>query len=293
MTQFRLFPLFSIALVVVGGIAARPNRPATPEVRRIQTHFDSVLLELTAPATGQAHSRDQAAHRAALVQELRAYRDRGVFPHNYDFPDRATPYFVDRKTGTLCAVANLLAVTGRRDIVDRVAAANNNVWVPSLGGDTAFAAWLDQNGLTLAEAARIQVPYMAEPSRAEEVAMYTVGATALGAVAGAVGTGVWNAWGNSDGHRRIGTRLGLTTGLMSAGLGAMLLSTDAPKRIGGGIAGVGMFSTALAVRAMRHRHDSDVAARQSKTVSSSERTVTPGLSVGRDGRTTMSLALRF
>jgi hypothetical protein len=52
------------------------------------------------------------ARRRALLDTLRAYRDRGDFPHNYDFPGRAVPYFVDRGTSTLCAVAYLLAASG-------------------------------------------------------------------------------------------------------------------------------------------------------------------------------------
>lgn len=77
----------------------------------------------------------------------------------YVFPGRAVPYFVDRKTGVLCAVAHLLESTGRRDVVDRVAALDNNIWVAQLAGDTAFRRWLDTHSLTSTEAARIQVPY--------------------------------------------------------------------------------------------------------------------------------------
>ena len=77
----------------------------------------------------------------------------------------AVPYFVDRKTGTLCAVGFLLASTGRADIVDRVAGVNNNVYVAELAGDTAFTAWLVEQGITLDEAARIQVPYWGDESR--------------------------------------------------------------------------------------------------------------------------------
>jgi hypothetical protein len=147
------------ALVVVPvGVATKVGSAATAasEVRRIRAHFDSVLAELGQRDLGEL-SAAQRATRASLLAELRGYRDRGEFPHNYDFPGRLIPYFVDRKTGAMCAVANLLAVSGRRDIVDRVAHANNNVWVDELVGDTAFTHWLDASGLTLREAARIQM----------------------------------------------------------------------------------------------------------------------------------------
>jgi hypothetical protein len=148
--------------VVALGMAARPDPVRAREIARIRAHFDSVLVEL--------HGRDvtaltapQRRQRQRLLATLRAYRDAGDFPHNYDFPGQAVPYFVDRETGALCAVANLIASTGRGDIVERVTRANNNVLVPALAGDTAFRAWLDTHGLTLAEAARIQVPYIGIP----------------------------------------------------------------------------------------------------------------------------------
>ena len=78
----------------------------------------------------------------ALIATLDAYRDRGLFPRNYDFPGQLMPYFFDRKTGVLCAVAHLLESTGRRDIVDRVAQMNNDVWVAELAPDSAFGTWL-------------------------------------------------------------------------------------------------------------------------------------------------------
>ena len=158
----------SVSLTLVLGTVAttRAAHPATDapsgraaEVARIRAHFDSVLTELPAREL-TALTPAKRGRRVAALTTLRAYRTRGDFPHNYDFPGQAVPYFVDRGTGTLCAVAHLLATSGRRDIVDRVARTDNNVWVAALAGDTAFTHWLDANGLTLAEAARIQVPYM-------------------------------------------------------------------------------------------------------------------------------------
>ena len=133
----RLFPvailltLFGALAVLPGSANARERNGAAAEVQRIRAHFDSVLTELVL-RDASSLTEAQRTERAALVATLRAYRDRGVFPHNYDFPDRATPNFVDRKTGTLCAVAHLLASTGRRDIVDRVARMDNNVLVAQL-----------------------------------------------------------------------------------------------------------------------------------------------------------------
>jgi hypothetical protein len=201
-------------------LSADAGTTATPEIRRIRAHFDSVIVELQQRDVSELTSRQRRA-RADIVSTLTRYRDRGVFPHNYDFA-APTPYFIDRKTGTRCAVAHLLESTGRRDIVLRVAAMDNNVWVAELAGDTALATWLDQHGLTLAEAARIQVPYMGEPDDVvvapppsarsfNTASTATVGTSAL--------IGALNVWANRDGHSRLGNVVGVTSGLASLGMG--------------------------------------------------------------------------
>jgi hypothetical protein len=156
---------------------------------------------------------------------LAAYRDRGVFPHNYDFPDAAMPYFIDRKTGTLCAVAHLLESTGRRDIVDRVARMNNNVWVAELASDTALATWLDRQGITLAEAARIQVPYIRnEPMTPAKVARNTMFFAVVPASAVVATTAtVWNFVGNADGHRPGVSWSGVAAGSLTSTAGVLLM----------------------------------------------------------------------
>src|SRR5665213_783348 len=116
--------------------SARSDAGATPaEVRWVRAHLDSVLRELPQHDVRGLTSA-QLAKRSSVLATLRSYRDAGEFPRNYDFKD-PTPYFTDRKTGTLCAVAYLLVSTGRRDIVGRVTRANNNARVHELAGDTA------------------------------------------------------------------------------------------------------------------------------------------------------------
>jgi hypothetical protein len=55
-------------------------------------------------------------------------------------------------------VAELLHATGRDDLVQEVAASDNHAWVVDLSRDERFTGWLRDNGLSLWEAARIQVP---------------------------------------------------------------------------------------------------------------------------------------
>jgi hypothetical protein len=223
---------FAAAAVIVAAsvalVAFKPAPPVSAEVRRIQAHFDSVLMELNASDVSRL-TAEQRDHRRALILTLATYRDRARFPKNYDF-DAPTPYFVDRQTGVLCAVAHLMEFTGRRDIVDRVAAANNNVWVPQLRGDREFEAWLGQQGITLAEAARIQVPYMGDrivapeaPSR-QSVVLPATGA-GLAATVSAM-----NLFSNRDGHGRIRNVVGMATGVASLGYGAAMLARPETDR---------------------------------------------------------------
>lgn len=251
--------LVAVPLGVASSVFARGSTADRVEVARIQSHFDSVLVELQSRDVSGL-SDGQRARRADLIRELDVYRQRGVFPRNYDFPGRAVPYFEDRKTGTLCAVANLLAVTGRRDIVDRVVRMNNNVWVVQLARDTAFTHWLDEHGLTLGEAARIQVPYVAPGLNRETMGLPNaayIAAVPLAASAAAV-TGLLNAWGNADGHRGSVSWTGVATGALSLGASTVLLAqrNDMPSAvsaIGIGGATIGALSILTSSHSIR-RH---------------------------------------
>jgi hypothetical protein len=236
----------------LGLLAAAQPAGRAREVARIRGHFDSVLVEL-----GQ---RDVSAlpapalvHREALVAELRRYKDRGEFPHNYDFPGEAVPYFVDRETGVHCAVANLLAKSGRSDIVDRVRRTNNNVWVAELRGDTAFRGWLNENGLTLAEAARIQVPYAQPTSSAETVRNVGFAVATLTAMVGSTVTSLINVSANSSGaHARL-AKSGIVFGIASGILGARMATDRDFGSIGMGAMVLGGVSTGVGALSLHQR----------------------------------------
>jgi hypothetical protein len=124
---------------------------------RLRAHFDSVDLELR----GRDVSRltpAQRERRATLVRWLKEYRNAGVFPVNDKFAGQFVPFFRDSR-GVLCAMAYLIDRSGRRDIVDKVARTRNNAYVRELADDPALIEWLDENGLTVADAARIQPQY--------------------------------------------------------------------------------------------------------------------------------------
>jgi hypothetical protein len=251
-------------LLALAPFAALALTAATPALKpgdallipRIHAHFDSVLVELRT-ADVRRLTTSQLERRATLVARLQRYRDRSVFPHNYDFPGQAIPYFVDRRTGTLCAVAHLLASTGRRDIVNRVAILNNNVWVAELAGDAQFEAWLAENGLTLAEAGRIQVPYMGpgpdpviQPSSSRQSNFVPTAANL-----GVASITAANFLLNRDGHGKLRNWIGVASGVANVALGTSLIRNEQQSRLSGFVnVGLGTLSAAVSTRAMFRRH---------------------------------------
>ena len=151
-----------VMLAVTVGSAALfgASRPAPTaremEVIRLERHFDAVDLELKSRDVSH-YNASQRANRAQLISWLRDYRNAGSFPINDRFAE-PTPFFRD-KNGVLCAMAYLIARSGRTDIVDNVAATRNNAYIRELIDDPALVTWLDSWGLTAAEAARIQPSY--------------------------------------------------------------------------------------------------------------------------------------
>ncbi|MYH09368.1 MAG: hypothetical protein F4012_12585 [Gemmatimonadales bacterium] len=130
--------------------------PGVLETRRIQGHLLDVEGVLRRRAT-DALSASQRERRNTALNWLREYRERGEFPRNDTHAGRV-PVFVDEH-GTPCAVAYLLQRSGREDLAREIASADNNVYAWELAGDARFSEWLDETGLTLDEAARIQPAY--------------------------------------------------------------------------------------------------------------------------------------
>ena len=272
---------------------AAPSDAAAAEVTRIRVHFDSVLTSLDRRDVSSL-TAEQRSHRTSLIATLRAYQARGLFPHNYDFPGQPTPYFVDRKTGTLCAVAHLLASTGRRDIVDRVARADNNVWVPQLAGDSAFTRWLDDNGLTLDEAAFIQMPYAQPVSEAQVARNVGFAVAAPFALGGALATSLWNATSNADGHSSRLSKIGMISGLATVGLGATVLSkSEFNHGVAASGVAMGLTSVALSMRSM-HNHSVITAQREAEKARTMAQTaVVPMVDVSNGGSAGIAVSVRF
>lgn len=130
--------------------------PRDPPALAIPKHLAEVEAYLRAfPPPGLDSAR--AASRAARLDDLRAYRLRGEFPRNTDFPDRPVPYFIDDRD-VACAVGHLIRVSGARAFAEDVARIDNHVYLPELR-DPRLGEWAYANGFTVEELARIQPSY--------------------------------------------------------------------------------------------------------------------------------------
>lgn len=136
--------------------------------------------------------------RAPLRRALRRYIDAGEYPIN-DLVPFTTPIFVDPR-GRRCAVAALLEATGEHALVERIARDRNLAYVHELADDPELARWLEEHGLSLEEAARIQPAYHAH-LEAEWAPTVSVIAAAEGG-SSAAGAEALFAFGGRAGIRR-------------------------------------------------------------------------------------------
>jgi len=134
-----------------------PVLPArSDDIAEKRAHFALVAQELAQRPTGHL-TPAQRANRARAIAALEAYAKRGVFPRNDVDPRYRIPSMIDRR-GTRCALAHVIEVTGRPGLLARLARDANHVFVPALVGDPGLRDWLVEQGLTLEEAAFIQLP---------------------------------------------------------------------------------------------------------------------------------------
>jgi len=151
-----------VPLLVLAARSPVPwSNPAAAETARIRARLAAVERDLRARDVSALPPGLRAA-RSRNLDVLHEYWARGVFPKNTSVPGARVPFFVDRY-GTRCAMAYLIEQSGRRDLVARVAATNNNARIRDLKADPELVAWLRENGLTAGEAALIQPSYGGPP----------------------------------------------------------------------------------------------------------------------------------
>ncbi len=238
-------PLFLLGLLLLIPAQDRDEDPARAEIVGIRAHLLGAERLLLARDPSIGHSQRLA--RARCLYELRAYRQRGSFPHNHRRPHRQTPVFVDEH-GTRCAMAWLIERSGDAKLVHHIASTRNLASIHELADEPELVAWLDRNGLTLEEAARIQPTYGPSLTLEDDEKRHAV-LGGFGAAVGALGTGL-NVAGLSTGTgRRVRGWVGVTMGLSGAAMGLPALEHEGGVRAVGILdMGLGLLSTVLGLR---------------------------------------------
>lgn len=125
------------------------------EAERIATHLHMVAAYERAHAP-EGLPATSAAERAALLDKLDTYADRGVFPQNHVLPVR-NPVFIDPH-GTACAVGQLMIESGHDALAMRIHDEMNLAYVHDMRRADVYA-WAGEHGFTENELAWIQPGY--------------------------------------------------------------------------------------------------------------------------------------
>ena len=107
-----------------------------------------------------------AEQRTANLARFRAYQQGGVFPSN-TFGPRRLNVWMDRD-GHLCAAATIINASGQTALVQQVAEQTNFIRLADVK-QGALMDWILTSGLTQAEIAAIQEPFMPVSRRQPEI----------------------------------------------------------------------------------------------------------------------------
>lgn len=260
---------------------SRTSQAASREIARIRHHLEAAEALLVSRDVARLSAAQRAA-RGRHIAELRAYRQRGVFPHNHQVRGRRTPVFVDEH-GTRCAMAYLMEQSGEGTLVSKIAGTRNLARIRDLAGDPALVDWLGRNGLTLGEAARIQPEYGDGESVTNSGAQV---ASAVGLGVGLAGVGLNVSVRETERARSGCGMLGVVCGLLGAGLGIPALNEDGGTRVVGAIdIGLGLASCGLGIRHLN--------AKGKEPQQEAAREISPMMWCDRSGMRRVALVMRF
>jgi hypothetical protein len=129
------------------------------ERRRLQRRF--ARIEKTLRARNCSHlSPELQARRAQTLDNLHAYAKRGIFPRNFEYPNQHRPVFID-PGGRTCAVAQLMIDSGAAGQAAMISNQANFAYIREMSFPE-LDDWVNENGLSRDEAARIQPGYPGE-----------------------------------------------------------------------------------------------------------------------------------
>jgi len=170
-----------LSLSLLGGLAsAHPYRYQDDLVRGVEpelTHFAEPPPD--APVRAEPNPAmihvDRAKVRAALTARraqnlalFRAYRDGGVYPHNFVQAGKLNVWQDDE--GHLCAAATLISNSGNFDLAMTVPATNNFLRLKDVT-EGPLMDWMLTSGFTQEEIDAIQEPFMGRMQPIDEPAL--------------------------------------------------------------------------------------------------------------------------
>jgi hypothetical protein len=135
--------------------------PGEFEVARVQKHLAQAERALRTRDI-RSLTQEQRMARSQHLARIQAYRERGQFPHNHDFPGKRVPCFVDRH-GTRDILAHLMESSGQEDLVRRVSRTRNHATLREIVSDSKVGpdvhSWLVASGFSVEEAQKLQPSY--------------------------------------------------------------------------------------------------------------------------------------
>jgi hypothetical protein len=191
----------------------------TDENLRIRTHLQFVKRILESKATNHLSVAVQQKRKQALLL-LGDYIAAGIFPGNYDVPEKRVPCFID-KENRICAVGYLVAETAGTEVAQRINKLHQYDEIYAMK-EGFIMDWMAQNGLTQEECAMIQPAYNPMPRSNLEPAHWVTSSVLGGTnIALCVLNGIEITHGSS--RRTVGI-LSLATGIAQSSLGAVLIA---------------------------------------------------------------------
>lgn len=163
--MFKKTTMGLVLAAMLGAAACTPQQAMRPDVPKPVPVDVDQARPTPAPQPVATPQRTQATisraelakHRAQQIERLKAYADAGVFPRNN--VSRTLVNVLRDDDGRLCAVANMIHLDGKDDILDAAVKTNNFMKIAEQNeGD--MHAWVLGSGLTVEEVAFIQAPYM-------------------------------------------------------------------------------------------------------------------------------------
>ncbi|MFC5410938.1 hypothetical protein ACFPMF_16580 [Larkinella bovis] len=127
---------------------------------RIHTHLEYVE-QLLRQRTTPGLPKEQQKKRLFLLDKLKEYRQRGIFPKNYDYPNERKPCFID-KDGSICAVGYLVEQTAGREAAESINLRYQYATIYEMN-DPDVVNWIAESGLTREECQMIQPAYSPPP----------------------------------------------------------------------------------------------------------------------------------